>query len=197
MGCGAGVFKVGDHWPPGTPQNNIGAFVGVMTSFYGLILMLLCIGNVFGAILRADPKAQPAPVLPSTITTIGTSPQPIDSKKKSPVPEAAPMGIRIASILCWVVGIFSLVVGLATGVPAAVRDGGRLVLLTINLLTGIGVCVAGYLIWRQRRLGALIIVLAWVLPAVMSFLAGTTVRAGPPLLLLAMLFSLAHSKNLH
>jgi hypothetical protein len=70
-------------------------------------------------------------------------------------------------------------------------------LVVANVTAGIMVCVAGFLVWKQRRLGVLLVVLGWAFPTVGALLAHEPTRAGPVLLLIAMLLLFANWKNLH
>src|SRR5437899_11476589 len=74
----------------------------------------------------------------------------------------APIGVRIASTLCWIVGILTIVVSVAVGIPA-ISAGGSPFFVAVNLVAGGAVCLAAVLIRRRRRLGvvAMILELAW------------------------------------
>jgi hypothetical protein len=110
---------------------------------------------------------------------------------------AVPAGVRIASTLAWVVGVLTIVGAVAIGVPALTGFDVTLVPFIVNLLAGIGVCAAAYLVRKQRRVGALLVVLAWALPTIMSLLSHQTPRGGNFLLFAAMLMLLANWKHLH
>ena len=116
--------------------------------------------------------------------------QPSDSKAS---PSQAPTGVRIASTLCWVVGILTILVALAVGIPAMSSAGGAL-FLTVNLLAGGAVCAAAVLIRRQRRLGVLVMLFAWALPTVVAVLNHQPVR-GSLFLFVALLFAGANWKH--
>lgn len=111
----------------------------------------------------------------------------------SPDPAPAPTGVRIASTLCWIVGVLTIGVALAVGIPAMASAGGALY-LTVNLLAGATVCVAAVLIRRQRRLGVLLLVLAWALPTVVALLNHEPAR-GSLFLFVALLFAGANWKH--
>ena len=110
------------------------------------------------------------------------------SAPETPKAPLAPTGIRIASTLCWLVGVVSILVSIAM-LP-------RLVWLIANLIAGGLVCVAGFLTRRQRRTGAYLVAFAWALPALVSLAAGGPAKPGPPLLLIAGIALLFNWKHL-
>lgn len=109
-------------------------------------------------------------------------------------PSPEPLGIQAASTLCWFVGIVTIATAFLLGLPAATGVFGIL-LVFVNLVAGVAVCIAGYLIRRRRRLGALVVMSAWALPTVVSLLGGQIPR-GNYLLLAAMLMLLPNWKHL-
>ena len=113
------------------------------------------------------------------------------------VPDAAtrraPVGVRVASTLCWIVGILTILVNVAVGIPA-ISAGRSLVLVVVNLVAGAAVCVAAFLIRRQRRLGVLVMLLGWALPTVALLLTHQSAR-GSFLLFVALLFAGANWKH--
>src|SRR5439155_18338461 len=121
-----------------------------------------------------------------------TQPTPTPTTPPAPVPG----GVRLAAIFCWIVGLHSAGVSLAMGIPS-LSAGGSLLLVVANVTAGIIVCVAGFLVWKQRRLGVLLVVLGWAFPTVGALLRHQPTRAGPVLLLIAMLLLFSHWKNLH
>jgi hypothetical protein len=106
----------------------------------------------------------------------------------------APIGVRIASTLCWIVGVLTILVNVAVGIPA-ISAGGSLFFVTVNLVTGGAVCVAALLIRRQRRLGVLVMLLAWALPTLVLVLNHQSAR-GSLLLFVALVFAGANWKHL-
>ena len=80
-----------------------------------------------------------------------------------------PAGIRIASILCWIVGVLTVLVSLAIGIPA-ISSGAGLLFVAVNGLAGVIACSAGIQIRRQRRIGVLLMVLAWAVPTTVALL---------------------------
>ena len=119
-----------------------------------------------------------------------TPTQPADSTQ----PALAPTGVRIASTLCWVVGILSILATLAVGIPMLSAPGVAL-FFAVSIIAGVAVCVAAVLIRRQRRLGVLIMLLAWALPTLVAVLNQQPAR-GSLLLLVALLLSAANWKHL-
>jgi len=111
----------------------------------------------------------------------------------SPSPALAPAGIRIASTICWVVGMLTMLVTIAIGIPTLAVPGARL-FFVVNIVAGAAVCGAAVLIRRQRRLGVLIMVLAWAVPTLVTVLNHQTPR-GSLLLLVGLLFVGANWKH--
>ena len=105
----------------------------------------------------------------------------------------APIGVRIASTLCWIVGILTIVVSVAVGIPA-ISAGGSPFFVAVNLVAGGAVCLAAVLIRRQRRLGVLVMLLAWALPTLVLVLNHQSAR-GSFLLFVALLFAGANWKH--
>ena len=118
------------------------------------------------------------------------------SSEPTPAPTPLPIGIRVASTLCWIVGILTILGAFAIGIPGLTGFDASLVPLVITVIAGVGVCVAAYLVRRQRRVGVLLVVFAWALPTVVSLLTHETPRGGNFLLFAAMLVLLANWKNL-
>lgn len=123
------------------------------------------------------------------------SPSHIQPAEINATPAQAPAGVRIASTLCWVVGVLTILVALAVGIPA-ISSGGGVLFLTVNLVAGGAVCAAAVLIRRQRRLGVLVMVLAWALPTIVAVLSHQQAR-GSLFLLVALLFAGANWKHFH
>ena len=105
-----------------------------------------------------------------------------------------PTGVRIASTLCWLVGVFTIVAALAIGIPA-ISSGAGLAFIAVNVVAGALVCVAGVQIRRQRKIGVLLMLIAWAIPTVVALVQGLPVR-GSLLLFVALLFAAANWKHL-
>ena len=118
------------------------------------------------------------------------------ASEPTPAPTPLPIGIRVASTLCWIVGVLTILGAFAIGIPAITGFDASLAPLAISLIAGVGVCVAALLVRRRRRVGVLLVVLAWALPTVVSLLSHETPRGGNFLLFAAMLALLANWKNL-
>jgi hypothetical protein len=101
--------------------------------------------------------------------------------------------VRIASTLCWIVGVLTILIALAVGIPA-ISAGTGLVFLGVNVLAGVIVCAAAIQIRRQRKIGVLLLVVAWAMPTVVALLQGLPVR-GSLLLFVALLFAGANWKH--
>src|SRR2546427_3188446 len=115
------------------------------------------------------------------------------SEPASPPPQA-PTGVRIASTLCWVVGVLTILAALAIGIPA-ISSGAGLWFIAVNVLAGAIVCVAAVQIRRQRKIGVLLMLVAWAIPTVVALVQHLPVR-GSLLLFVALLFVGANWKHL-
>jgi hypothetical protein len=106
-----------------------------------------------------------------------------------PTAGAAPLptGVRVASTLCWLVGILSILMTIAVGIPAMSGPDGAVVPMVVNLTAGAAVCAAGYLVRQRRKVGALLVVAAWALPTVVSLVGGGGAKPGNFLLFAAMI----------
>ena len=103
-----------------------------------------------------------------------------------------PAGVRIASTLCWVVGVLTILVGVAIGIPA-ISSGAGLLFIAVNVGAGVIVCVAAVQIRRQRKLGVLLMLVAWAIPTAVALVQHLPVR-GSLALLVALLFAGANWK---
>jgi hypothetical protein len=117
------------------------------------------------------------------------------ASEPAPAPTPLPAGIRIASTLCWIVGILTILGAFAIGIPGASGFNSSLVPLVINVIAGIGVCAAAYLVRQRRRLGVLVVVFAWALPTAVAVLSHQPAR-GSILLFGALLLLAANWKYL-
>ena len=122
-----------------------------------------------------------------------TTPGPSRSPNE-PAPSAEiPAGIRIASTLCWVGGVLTILVALALGIPA-ISSGAGLLFIAVNGLAGVLVCVAAVQIRRQRRIGVLLMLLAWAIPTIVALVQHLPV-SGSLLLFVALLLAAANWKH--
>jgi hypothetical protein len=122
-----------------------------------------------------------------------TSPAPSQPANPSTPPAQAPAGVRIASTLCWVVGILTILIAFAIGIPA-ISSGAGLLFIAINVIAGAIVCVAAVQIRRQRRIGVLLLLIAWAIPTAVAVVQHQPVR-GSLLLFVALLFAGANWKH--
>jgi len=122
-----------------------------------------------------------------------TTPAPSQPSNPPPQSTLAPTGVRIASTLCWIVGVFTILAALAIGIPA-ISSGDGLAFIVVNVLAGGIVCAAAIQIRRQRKMGVLLMVVAWAIPTVVALLQRLPVR-GSLLLFLALLFAAANWKH--
>ena len=104
-----------------------------------------------------------------------------------------PAGVRIASTLCWVVGVVTILVALALGIPA-ISSGAGLLFIAINGCAGAIVCAAAVQIRRQRKLGVFLMLIAWAIPTVVALLQHLPVT-GSLLLSVALLLAGANWKH--
>lgn len=111
-------------------------------------------------------------------------------------PAMAPRGVRIASTLCWIVGIVTILMALAMGIPALSESGGSVLWLVISCAVGGAVCVAAILIRRQRQAGVLILVLAWATPYAIALAERQTPHGGPILVIVALVLAASNWKHL-
>jgi hypothetical protein len=111
----------------------------------------------------------------------------------TPTPAQVPAGIRIASTLCWIVGVLTILVALAIGIPA-ISSGAGLLFIAVNGVAGAIACVAGVLIRRQRKVGVLVMLLAWAIPTAVALVQHLS-PSGSLLLFLALLLSAANWKH--
>jgi len=123
-----------------------------------------------------------------------TTPAPSQPANPSPQAVQVPAGVRIASTLCWVVGVLTILAALAIGIPA-ISTGAGLLFIAVNLLAGAIVCVAAVQIRRQRKIGVLLMLVAWAIPTVVALVQHLPVR-GSLLLFVALLFVGANWKHL-
>ena len=121
---------------------------------------------------------------------------PIPAVQETVASTLAPSGVRIASTLCWVVGVVTVLAAVAVGVPALSQPDSDILSFTVNVAVGLAVCVAAVLIRRQRRVGVLVLVLAWATPTVITLLQKQTPRGGPLLVVVALLLAGANWKHL-
>jgi hypothetical protein len=120
---------------------------------------------------------------------------PAPSQPASPPSQSSqtPTGVRIASTLCWVVGVFTILAAIAIGIPA-ISSGAGLLFIGVNVLAGAIVCVAAVQIRRQRKVGVLLMLVAWAIPTLVALVQHLPVR-GSLLLFVALLFAGANWKH--
>jgi hypothetical protein len=107
-----------------------------------------------------------------------------------------PTGIRVASTLCWLVGVFSLLMAIVDGMPALAGPHATPLPLIVNSAVGLAVCAAAILIRRQRRIGVLVLVLASATPTVIALVQRELPRGGPLLVIIALLLAGANWHHL-
>jgi hypothetical protein len=118
---------------------------------------------------------------------------PTQSQPTGPTTPAIPAGVRIASTLCWIVGVLTILVAVAIGIPA-ISSGAGLLFIAVNGVAGIIACVAGIQIRRQRKIGVLLMVLAWAVPTLVAILQHLS-PSGSLLLFVALLLAGANWKH--
>ena len=111
-------------------------------------------------------------------------------------PPVIPTGVRVASTLCWIVGAGTFLIALAVGIPGLSGPDASPLPLIINGCVGLAVCGAAMLIRRQRRIGVLVLVLAWATPTVIALFEKQPATGGPLLIIVALLLVGANWKHL-
>jgi len=109
--------------------------------------------------------------------------------------EPTPIGVRIAGTLAVIVGVLSLLVALAVGLPLASGDDPQFLPLVVGVIAGAGLSTGGILLWRRRRVGVLVVVLSWAVPIVSALIVGEPAR-GNILMTAALLLAAANWKQL-
>jgi predicted ABC-type exoprotein transport system permease subunit len=62
--------------------------------------------------------------------------------------------LRIASIVSWLWGLLLLVIAASIAYPFIAQNkttGGLFLYLSVMIIVGLGMCIAGYGIWKQKR----------------------------------------------
>lgn len=108
-------------------------------------------------------------------------------------PTPVPAGITIAATLCWIVGVLTILAALVIGIPA-IGSGAGLLFVAVNGLAGILVCVAAVQIRRRKKIGLLLMVIAWAIPTVVA-LSMHLSSGGSLLLFAALLLAAANWKH--
>lgn len=96
------------------------------------------------------------------------------------------MPLRVAAVLCLVVGMVTLIGGVAQAVPLAGGADGSWWPMAVGLVTPALIFAAAGLIWRRRRLGVLLLVVAWAIPTTVALLVGASPRGPAPLLVIVL-----------
>ncbi|MFN2570044.1 MAG: hypothetical protein ABR537_00325 [Gemmatimonadales bacterium] len=91
-------------------------------------------------------------------------------------------------------GIFTIVAAVVIGVPA-ISSGDGLLFIAINGMAGTLACAAAMQIRRQRKIGVVLMMVAWAIPAVVALVQHLPVR-GALLLFVALLFASANWRHL-
>src|SRR5262245_59290557 len=109
------------------------------------------------------------------------------SAYRQPRATGLPVSLRIAAVLCAIVGIVSLVRVLMSMLPQIGSDARVLKPLIINASAALLMCVAAILAWFRRRASLLAIIAAWALPSGVNFVAGQPVQYPAALMVLAFI----------
>ena len=104
--------------------------------------------------------------------------------------------LRVASTLCAIVGLVTVLGALVIGIPALKSETPTSLPLVAGLLSGAAVVAAALLVLRGRRLGGILIVAASIAPTLLSLLIENRFRAPPLLLILALITVLANWNQL-
>ena len=106
--------------------------------------------------------------------------------------ELVPLPLRLAAMLAGVVGVVTIVVAAANGIS---RSGGAPQSTTttaFGIVAGLALCLGAALVFHRRRLGAVIVVVACLLPTVVGVFTTGRVHAPALLLILATITVLAN-----
>jgi len=113
---------------------------------------------------------------------------PIESPPESSV--EVPLALRVAAGLCAAVGILSVVGALAVSIRLVTDAPRTWIPLGVNLTAAVLMCLAAVFVWKGRKLGVYLIVVAWTLPNLINLAYGHSLR-GPSLLIVLALITLA------
>jgi hypothetical protein len=106
-----------------------------------------------------------------------------------------PLPLKVAAGLCAAVGILSLFGALAVSIPLVTSEPVTWIPLVVNITAAISMCLAAFFVWKQRKVGVALILVAWLLPSLINVLAGGSFRL-PSLLMVLALLTLALSWHL-
>jgi hypothetical protein len=106
---------------------------------------------------------------------------------RQPQTTGLPISLRIAAVLCAIVGVVSLVRVLTTMMPLLGSAAPPWTPLAVNASAALLMCVAAVLAWFRRRLSLLAIVAAWALPSAINFAAGQPVQYPAAVMALAFI----------
>src|SRR4051794_5515116 len=101
-----------------------------------------------------------------------------------------PLALRVAAGLCAAVGILSVVGALAVSIPLVTDAPRTWIPLGVNVTAALLMCLAAVFVWKRRKLGVYLIVVAWTLPNLVNLAYGHSLR-GPSLLMVRALIPLA------
>jgi hypothetical protein len=91
------------------------------------------------------------------------------------------------------VGVLTILIAVAIGIPA-ISSGAGLLFIGVNGFAGLIACVAGAQIRRQRRIGVLLILVAWAIPTTVALIQHLS-PSGSLLLFVALLLAGANWKH--
>ena len=106
---------------------------------------------------------------------------------RQPQATGLPISLRIAVVLCVIVGVVSLIQVISTILPLIGTATPIWTPLAVNASAALLMCVAAVLAWFRRRLSLLAIVAAWALPSAVNFAAGQPVHYPAIVMVLAFL----------
>ncbi len=114
--------------------------------------------------------------------------QPPLQRSFSGKPPLLPLRLRAAAVLCIIAGGLTIVFSIrvwywATVSPQAVMA------LALRLLPGMAACLGAAFLWRQQRLGLLLVVPAWACPALVARITHEHPNASSLLLFGGLLFA--------
>ena len=109
------------------------------------------------------------------------------SAYRQPQATGLPISLRIAVVLCAIVGIVSLIQVLRVIMPLFGTAAPIWKPLAVNASAALLMCIAAILAWFRRRLSLLAIVAAWALPSAVNFAAGQPVHYPAIVMVLAFI----------
>ena len=107
-----------------------------------------------------------------------------------------PFGLRIAAILCAGAGFYGLLGALGVSVPLLASHRGPWLPLVLAPIGQLLICGGAILVWLRHRLGVLLLVIGWALPAAANQYFGGPLHLPGMLVLVGFLLIVVNVKHL-